>query len=152
MKGIHRKAQHVRSITRRFYCNDCAICTIFPCRPYRRHSRGVSSRPKVSQRLLRIERKGESVKASEVLLSATDIIGDRGRIYGHPRINQTRIALRLQQMLETPISDHQACLAMVEVKLARLQETADHVDSYIDACAYLALACELITERDENYV
>ena len=92
------------------------------------------------------------MKASEVLLSATDIIGDRGRIYGHPRINQTRIALRLQQMLETPISDHQACLAMVEVKLARLQETADHVDSYIDACAYLALACELITERDENYV
>jgi hypothetical protein len=41
---------------------------------------------------------------------------------------------------------------MVEVKLARLQETADHIDSYIDACAYLALACELITERDENYV
>jgi hypothetical protein len=87
------------------------------------------------------------VKASEVLLSATDIIGDRGRIYGHPRINQTRIALRLQQMLEIPITDHQACLAMVEVKLARLQETRDHIDSYIDACAYLALACELITER-----
>ncbi len=33
-----------------------------------------------------------------------------------------------------------------------LQETGDHIDSYIDACAYLALACELITERDENYV
>jgi hypothetical protein len=92
------------------------------------------------------------VKANEVLLSATDVIGDRGRIYGHPRINQTRIALRLQQMLEIPISDHQACLAMVEVKLARLQETGDHIDSYIDACAYLALACELITEKDENYV
>ncbi len=37
-------------------------------------------------------------------------------------------------------------------KLARLQETADHIDSYIDACAYLALACELITEKDEKYV
>ena len=92
------------------------------------------------------------MKASEVLLSATDIIGDRGRVYGHPRINQTRIALRLQQMLETPISDYQACLAMVEVKLARIQESPDHIDSFVDACAYIALACELSTERDELYV
>lgn len=92
------------------------------------------------------------MKASEVLLSATDIIGDRGRVYGHPRINQTRIALRLQQMFEIPVSDYQACLAMVEVKLSRLQETPGHIDSYIDACAYLALACELSTEEDELYV
>ena len=92
------------------------------------------------------------MKASEVLLSATDIIGDRGRVYGHPRINQTRIALRLQQMLETPISDYQACLAMVEVKLARIQESPDHIDSFVDACAYIALACELSTEQDEKYV
>lgn len=90
------------------------------------------------------------MRASEVLLSATDIIGDRGRVYGHPRINQTRIALRLQQLLEIPVSDYQACLAMVEVKLARLQETHNHIDSYIDACAYLALACELSTEEDEG--
>lgn len=92
------------------------------------------------------------MKASEVLLSATDVIGDRGRVYGHPRINQSRIAMRLQQLLETPITDYQACLAMVEVKLARLQETPNHIDSYIDACAYLALACELSTEEDELYV
>ena len=92
------------------------------------------------------------MKASEVLLSATDIIGDRGRVYGHPRINQTRIALRLQQMFEIPVSDYQACLAMVEVKLSRLQETPGHIDSYIDACSYLALACELATEEDELYV
>jgi hypothetical protein len=92
------------------------------------------------------------MKASEILLSATDIIGDRGRVYGHPRVNQTRIAMRLQQMLEVPVTDYQACLAMVEVKLARLQETPDHIDSYIDACAYLALAAELSTEGDELYV
>jgi hypothetical protein len=55
-------------------------------------------------------------------------------------------------MLEIPITDHQACLAMVEVKLARLQETPNHIDSYIDACAYLAIACELSTEEDDIYV
>ena len=92
------------------------------------------------------------MKASEVLLSATDIIGDRGRVYGHPRINQSRIAMRLQNLLETPITDYQACLALVEVKLARLQETPNHIDSYIDAAAYIALACELATEEDELYV
>ena len=61
------------------------------------------------------------MKASEILLSATDVIGQRGRVYGHPRINQSRIAMRLQQMLEIPITDYQACLAMVEVKLSRIQ-------------------------------
>ena len=92
------------------------------------------------------------MKASEVLLSATDVIGDRGAVYGHPRINQNRIAIRLQTMFEFPVEDYQACLAMVEVKLARLQETPNHIDSYIDACAYLALAGELISEEDELYV
>ena len=89
------------------------------------------------------------MNAKEVLLSATDIIGDRGAIYGHPRINQTRIAMRLQQLLEVPVADYQACLAMVEVKLSRIQESPHHLDSYVDACAYLALACELATENDD---
>lgn len=92
------------------------------------------------------------MKASEVLLSATDVIGNRGGTYGHPRINQGRIATRLQQFLEVPIADYQACLAMVEVKLARLQESPKHLDSYIDAAAYIALAAELATEEDELYV
>jgi hypothetical protein len=89
--------------------------------------------------------------AKEILQSATDVICDRGAIYGHPRVNQTRIALRLQQLLETPITDYQACLALVEVKLARIQESPHHLDSFIDACAYIALAGELATEGDEFF-
>jgi hypothetical protein len=38
---------------------------------------------------------------------------------------------------------------MVEVKLSRIQETGSHVDSYVDAIAYLAIALELATEEDE---
>lgn len=90
--------------------------------------------------------------AKEILLSATDAISNRGTIYGHPRINQTRIAMRLQLLLETPITDYQACLAMVEVKLSRIQESPHHLDSYVDACAYLALACELATENEDYLV
>jgi hypothetical protein len=84
--------------------------------------------------------------AKEILQSATDVICDRGSIYGHPRINQTRIAMRLQQLLDTPVQDYQACLALVEVKLARIQESPHYIDSYIDACAYIALAGMLATE------
>ena len=90
--------------------------------------------------------------AKEILLSATDTIGNRGAIYGHPRINQTRIAMRLQLLLETPITDYQACLAMVEVKLSRIQESPHHIDSYVDACAYLALSAELATENEDYLV
>lgn len=92
------------------------------------------------------------MKASEVLQSATDVIGQRGAVYGSPKINQQRIAARLQQLLEIPVEDWQACLLMVEVKLSRIQESPNHVDSYIDACAYLALSCQLITEEDDLYV
>ena len=92
------------------------------------------------------------MKASEVLQSATDVIGQRGAIYGSPKINHERIAARLTTLMEFPITDWQACLMMVEVKLSRIQETPRHVDSFIDACAYLALSCQLLTEEDELYV
>lgn len=91
------------------------------------------------------------MKASEVLQSATDVIGHRGAVYGTPKVNQQRISARLSQLLEMPITDWQACLMMVEVKMSRIQETPHHVDSFIDSCAYLALACELLTEADEQY-
>ena len=92
------------------------------------------------------------MKAKEVLQSATDVMQDRGSIYGHPKVNQDRIAKRLSNLFEFPIKDYEACLAMVEVKLSRIQESPGHLDSYIDACAYLALACELKTEENEHYV
>ena len=92
------------------------------------------------------------MKATEALITAIDIMQDRGRIYGHPKINQGRISARLSNLFDFPITDAQACLAMVEVKLSRIQETPSHVDSYVDAIAYLAIALELATEEDELYV
>jgi len=92
------------------------------------------------------------VRASEILQNATDVMQDRQRYYGSPRINQGRIAARLTNLFSFPIQDYEACLAMVEVKLSRIQESPTLIDHYIDACAYLALACELITEQDELYV
>ncbi len=92
------------------------------------------------------------MKATKALIDAIDIMQNRGAIYGHPKINQGRISARLSNLFDFPITDAQACLAMVEVKLSRIQETPSHVDSYVDAIAYLAIALELATEQDELYV
>ena len=92
------------------------------------------------------------MKATKALIDAIDIMQNRGAIYGHPKINQGRISARLSNLFDFPITDAQACLAMVEVKLSRIQETPSHIDSYVDAIAYLAIALELATEQDELYV
>ena len=92
------------------------------------------------------------MKATEALINAIDIMQDRGKVYGHPKINQGRISARLSNLFDFPITDVQACLAMVEVKLARIQETPSHVDSYIDILAYIAIAVSLQTEADQLYV
>ena len=92
------------------------------------------------------------MRATKALIDAIDIMQNRGSIYGHPKINQGRISARLSNLFDFPITDAQACLAMVEVKLSRIQETPSHVDSYVDAIAYLAIALELATEEDELYV
>lgn len=92
------------------------------------------------------------MKATEALIHAIDVMQDRGKIYGHPKINQGRIAARLSSLFDFPVADYEAALAMVEVKLARITETPSHADSYIDAIAYLAIALELHTELDDLYV
>ena len=92
------------------------------------------------------------MKATKALIDAIDIMQNRGAIYGHPKINQGRISARLSNLFDFPITDAQACLAMVEVKLSRIQESPSHVDSYVDAIAYLAIALELATEEGELYV
>lgn len=92
------------------------------------------------------------MKASEVLQSATDIMQTRQRDYGSAKVNQGRIAARLTCLFSFPIDDYEAALAMVEVKLSRIQESPHIIDHYVDACAYLAMACELKNSEDDLYV
>jgi hypothetical protein len=92
------------------------------------------------------------MKATEALINAIDIMQSRSKTYGSAKINQGRIAARLTCLFSYPVTDYEACLAMVEVKLSRIQESPRHVDSYQDAIAYLSMALELATEEDELYV
>ena len=68
---------------------------------------------------------------------------DRQDIYGDPYINHKRIADLWSVYLETEISPSQVALCLSLVKIARLIESPNHLDSYIDLAAYGAIAGEI---------
>ncbi|WP_336818965.1 DUF6378 domain-containing protein [Gordonia sp. MMO-8] len=86
----------------------------------------------------------------QIVGEAADVIdGDRQQNYGDAATNLGRIAAMWSTILGEQVEPHQSALCMVALKLARLIETPDHRDSYVDACGYLALAAEL-TLTDES--
>lgn len=69
--------------------------------------------------------------------------GDRNKNYGTPLVNHQRIAAIWSVILGKQITPSQVALCMAGVKIARLVETPDHLDSFIDGAAYLAIAGEI---------
>ena len=85
-------------------------------------------------------------KAQAALEQASSLInGPRQDAYGSPSENFERLAVRISQILNVPITKRQAAQIMVELKLARLAHGYDY-DSVVDAIAYLALMMELSDE------
>jgi hypothetical protein len=68
---------------------------------------------------------------------------DRNKNYGDPYVNHKRIADIWTVILETEVTPAQVALCMVGVKIARLIQTPDHQDSFIDGAAYMAIAGEI---------
>lgn len=69
--------------------------------------------------------------------------GERDKNYGTPFENHLRIAKMWSVILEKEITPSQVALCMAAVKIARLIETPDHLDSFVDGCGYLAISGEL---------
>jgi hypothetical protein len=92
------------------------------------------------------------MKASEILLTATDTISQRGLSYGHPTDNMQHTAMLLSAYLQTPIHDYQVAGIMVLVKLARTNQSAQQIDTWVDLCSYGAIAGMLATEENDLYV
>ena len=69
--------------------------------------------------------------------------GERDKNYGTPFENHLRIAKMWSVILEKEITPSQVALCMAAVKIARLIESPDHLDSFVDGCAYLAISGEL---------
>lgn len=72
--------------------------------------------------------------------------GDRNKNYGTPYVNHKRIADIWSVILGIEVTPAQVALCMAGVKIARLVETPDHLDSFVDGCAYLSIAGEIATE------
>jgi hypothetical protein len=92
------------------------------------------------------------MKASDILLNATDTISDRGLSYGHPADNLQHTAMLLSAYLQMPIHDYQVAGIMVLIKLARTNQSAQHLDNWVDLCSYGALGGQLATEENDLYV
>jgi hypothetical protein len=92
------------------------------------------------------------MKASEILLTATDTISERGLTYGHPSDNLQHTAMLLSAYLQTPIHDYQVAGIMVLVKLARTNQSADSIDTWVDMASYAAIGGQLATEENDLYV
>ena len=81
----------------------------------------------------------------EILEEAINLThGERDNVYGEPLINHQRIARGWEVILGTEISPAEVALCLAWLKIARLVETPDHMDSYIDLCAYGAIAGEIV--------
>ena len=84
---------------------------------------------------------------STILTEANRLItGDRQDTYGDARAMHGRIASYWSAHLDHPVSASDVAVMMVLLKLARAKASPTHMDSYVDAAAYSALAGEMATE------
>ena len=84
------------------------------------------------------------MKSGKILDEAKRLTAtDRQDIYGDPYINHKRIADLWSVYLEKEISASQVALCLCLVKIARLIETPDHEDSFVDLAAYASIAGEI---------
>lgn len=70
---------------------------------------------------------------------------DRDKNYGEASANFARIAGLWSTILGIEVTSEQVALCMVGLKIARLMETPDHHDSWVDICGYAALGGEIAT-------
>ena len=90
---------------------------------------------------------GMQMDRGEILDEAKRLThGDRNKNYGKPLTNHQRIAGLWSIFLETEITPAQAAMCLALVKVARLIETPNHLDSFVDLAAYASIAGEIETK------
>ena len=80
---------------------------------------------------------------SELLENVTIALSDRGSAYGDASENFQRIADMWGIILREHVTVKEVALCMAAVKMARLVETPDHADSWVDLAGYAALGVEV---------
>lgn len=83
----------------------------------------------------------------EAIKRVTD---DRGAIYGHPLDDFNKIEALKSPLRACKNKEIRHALEMIAVKMARLVETPDHVDSMIDIAGYARCMAMIIQEQRDR--
>lgn len=87
---------------------------------------------------------------SECLAEAMDLItGDRNRDYGEPFHNFERVANGWSIILGRIVEPHEVALCMAWLKIARLTETPQKKDGWVDGAGYMGLGWQLVNEQGD---
>jgi hypothetical protein len=87
------------------------------------------------------------LKRSEALDKAKELInGDRAKEYGDAHDNFSRIATMWSAYLGQDVDAADVAVMMNLLKCSRLAHQRKD-DSFVDACGYMALACELCSDN-----
>lgn len=72
---------------------------------------------------------------------------ERGEVYGHPEDDFAMVSdiKEVLRRCDDPIIRH--VLEMIAVKMCRLTETPNHLDSWIDIAGYARTACMVLDRR-----
>ena len=93
-------------------------------------------------------------EALDVLEEAKDLIyGQRADDYGDAQSNFQRMADLVNPIIKKAdgkLTPTDMALLMIQVKIARLQETPDHEDSWIDIAGYAALGAQIAITGPER--
>jgi len=91
---------------------------------------------------------GAKMKRKEIFAEADRLTyNDREQEYGTPQENFARIAKLWSVVLGIEVVEHQVALCMNQVKVARLVQSPEKLDGWIDGAAYMGLGGELATEK-----
>jgi hypothetical protein len=85
---------------------------------------------------------------TEILHQADVLInGPRADAYGTPEKNFGNVARLWEPIFGVDVTPVQVALALSQLKVARLIQSPDHEDSWIDAAGYIALGGEMATAK-----
>ena len=81
--------------------------------------------------------------AKRILSDAADIIDERSKTHGHYDLTMLRTAKLWGDYLEREVDPMDVAICMALVKLARIMETRNVNDNFLDAVSYFAISGEL---------
>jgi hypothetical protein len=90
-------------------------------------------------------------KTSELLDKVRTTLHERGNHYGSARTNHERISELWTGYLGDYVSPMQVSMCMLLVKVSRLQESENHIDSIEDIIGYAAIYHTLLSELEDEF-